>query len=171
MNSYNHITDRNEFIEKFRHDQGLTSLSRNETCKTLNRSRIVSEPSVKEYSEGRWDYLYSLERLKRAKLSELRRAKEVFIRSKEKMDCTFSPKVNRPQTTKNVRDQNYDKIGIRQLLNINQKKTAKTKANILDRQEQWNYKRNMHIENIKNEQAVKEIKECIFKPKLVFIYL
>ncbi len=176
MNSYQHITDRNEFIEKFRQDQGLPMMSRNETSNTLSKSRIIYEPSIREVNDGRWDYLYSLEKLKQAKLNEQRRIKKMQVLQKENLECTFSPKVNRDKSIKNFtnrnlpRSYNFDLNGISNLLSNEREQKPHIGLNLLDRQQQWAYKKNMHIENIKNEQVVKDIQECIFKPKLVFIF-
>lgn len=170
MNSYHHITDRNEFIEKFRQDQGLPTMSRNETSKTFNRSRIISEPSVKDFSEGRWDYLYSLEKLKQSKLNEKRRSMINNILQQEKKECTFKPTLNRAKSQKKIPNNivNYNINGISKFISDKNQNKAKLTGGLIQRQQQWNLKRNINIENLKNQQNLNETQECIFKPTLVF---
>ncbi len=81
-------TDRNEFLEKFQKQQGLS----------INNSNIFDSSKSKITSvtegEGRWEYLYQLEKLKKMKLQKLRLQKEQIAFENENKECTFSPKLS-----------------------------------------------------------------------------
>ena len=81
-------TDRNEFLEKFREKQGL-SINNSQTL-DLSKSKISS---VGE-GDGRWEFLYQLDKIKQVKLEKLRRQKEEMEYEKDYKECTFTPKLN-----------------------------------------------------------------------------
>jgi hypothetical protein len=144
--------DREEFIQNFRIQQGL--------------SRQPSENKFMHATiglEGRWEYLHQLEKLKRSKLEEQRNRKERELYEKELSECTFTPKLNK---VKNYRILNTKLAGNNQIDNYSL--INKVDSNLLERQQSWSSKKNMKIEKIKQYQYEKNNEECFFKPKLVF---
>lgn len=83
-------TDRNEFLEKFREQQGLSFNFNTSQNYDINKSKI----SNLSEGEGRWEYLYQLEQLKKIKLEKLRKQKEEIEYEKDFKECTFMPKLN-----------------------------------------------------------------------------
>ncbi len=81
-------TDRNQFLEKFQKQHGLSVSNSNIFDSSKSKITTVSE------GEGRWDYLYQLEKLKKMKLQKLRLQKEEIEFEKEYKECTFTPKLN-----------------------------------------------------------------------------
>lgn len=190
MFSYQHITNRNEFIQKFREDQGLMPKnSRQSTAENKNKQKSdsgVNQSGLNQKgNEGRWEYLHKLEKLKRMKLEEQRKVKEKELFENDLVQCTFSPKLNTNKSLGNLssnisqnasriitRPKTQDKSGYNSNGNTNlpTSENVKTADNLIDRQKQWEYKKNMRIENIKQSQFVKDTRECIFTPKLVKIF-
>jgi hypothetical protein len=86
-------TNRNEFLEKFREKQAVSfnNYNSNSQSQTLDLSK--SKISVGE-SDGRWEFLYQLDKIKKVKLEKLRRQKEENEYEKDFKECTFSPKLN-----------------------------------------------------------------------------
>lgn len=82
-------TDRNEFLEKFQKQQGLSVNSSNIFDSSKSKITTVTE------GEGRWEYLYQLEKLKKIKMQKLRLQKEEIEFEKEYKECTFTPKLNK----------------------------------------------------------------------------
>jgi hypothetical protein len=182
MNPYQNITNRDEFIQKFRQDQGLepkTSMTRMKSTDKLNRSRVthVNSNNVSICrtinGEGRWEYLHQLEKLKRNKLDQQRKLKDQELFIKDLNECTFTPKLNTNKsmsllTPKPLSSIGYSNNGTRMPNSPNSSSLSNLPCdNLLVRQQQWNYKKNMRIENIKQSQILNDNKECIFKPKLV----
>ena len=174
MNSYQHITDRSEFIQKFRQDQGLQpSLQRNKSTDKLNKSRVNSSNNLsmsKSSLEGRWEYLFQLEKLKRTKLDEQRKLKDQQLFQKDLNECTFSPKLNTNKSVSLLSPKSLSSLGYsngNRVPSTSDSMMAQSPDSLLGRQQQWNYKKNMRIENIKQTQMQNDNKECIFKPKLV----
>jgi hypothetical protein len=189
MNQH-YYTNRNEFIERFRQEHGLTNntntrqhtiegietpIPRKITNKTsLNNSTVnininVNVNKSQQQLDGRWDYLHKLEKLKRMKLEEQRKLKEQVDFEKDLEKCTFSPKLN---TNKSMGNLHRSKTQLNTQLptqeNIN---TQILSGNLLERQQLWAYKKNLKIENIKHHQLNVETKECVFQPKIVnYIY-
>ena len=58
----------------------------------------------KKDEEGRWDYLYKLEKLKRIKLDEKRRMKDMNEYKRDVDECTFSPKLNSSKMIRKYED-------------------------------------------------------------------
>jgi hypothetical protein len=81
-------TDRNEFLEKFQKQHGLSVNNSNIFDSSKSKITTVTE------GEGRWDYLYQLEKLKKIKLKKLMLQKEEIDYEKEYKECTFTPKLN-----------------------------------------------------------------------------
>lgn len=150
-------TNRNEFIEKFREQQGLTPLP------DFNSSRFDTQ--IKQQIEGRWEYLHKLEKLKRIKLEEKRKEKTQKEYEKEFNECTFNPKINNftPKLNSHKSFVNSQSKSIEQ--------TNLDSSNLLGRQEIWNQKKNMKIETIKQSQTNDELKECHFKPLIVYLLI
>jgi len=82
-------TDRNEFLEKFQKQQGLSVNNSKIFDSSKSRISTVSE------GEGRWEYLYQLEKIKKIKLQKLRLQKEENQLEKDYQECTFTPKLNK----------------------------------------------------------------------------
>jgi hypothetical protein len=134
---------------------------------------------MKKSEEGRrWDYLFKLEKLKRMKLDETRRLKDMNEYEKDLNDCTFSPKLNINKMdrvnsgignnltiTNAMRGQ---KSQIRKVNSNGDNSVALNEGtNLIDRQKAWEYKKFMKIENIKQIVIEKDTAECVFTPKLV----
>lgn len=81
-------TDRNEFLEKFQKQQGLSVNNSNIFDSSKSKITTITE------GEGRWEYLYQLEKLKKMKMEKLRLQKEENEFEKEYKECTFTPKLN-----------------------------------------------------------------------------
>jgi hypothetical protein len=128
--------------------------------------------------EGRWEYLFQLEKLKRTKLDEQRKLKDQQLFQKDLNECTFSPKLNTNKSVSLLSPKSLSSLGYsngNRVPSTSDSMMAQSPDSLLGRQQQWNYKKNMRIENIKQTQIQNDNKECIFKPKLVrvifyFIY-
>jgi hypothetical protein len=119
-----------------------------------------------------------LEKLKRMKLDETRRLKDMNEYEKDLNDCTFSPKLNINKMdrvnsgignnltiTNAMRGQ---KSQIRKVNSNGDNSVALNEGtNLIDRQKAWEYKKFMKIENIKQIVIEKDTAECVFTPKLV----
>jgi hypothetical protein len=202
MNSYQSITNRDEFIQKFRQDQGLepktpknsmiplsgysnkyatNQMHRVQSSEKINRSRAQVNFSSNNLSycrtsnpEGRWEYLHQLEKLKRTKLDQQRKLKDHELYMKDVNECTFSPKLNTNKSMSLLSPKPLSSIGYSSGTRMPNSPNSSslnainmTSDTLLIRQQQWNYKKNMRIENIKQSQILNDNKECIFKPKLV----
>lgn len=161
MNLY---TNREEFIEKFREQQGLPRLT-----KLSSKNR---KPRRDPNEEGRWDQLYKLEQLKREKLDNLRLQKERETIEKETNECTFSPRLNKLKSSANLNNSHNISKSNNSVCDVNSNfyRNLNIQGTLLERQEEWSSKKSIKIENIKQNQIVKETEECKFKPKLVINY-
>jgi hypothetical protein len=148
--------DREEFLENFRNQQGMPRLT----------TEAKSTKTTKSQS-GRWDFLYQLEKLKRAKLQEQINKKQQELFEKEISECTFSPKLNKsvsigyintsPCPGSHNTTQNYVLA------------TSGSSSRLIDRQKDWGNKKNIKLESIKQQEFIKQNQECIFKPRIVKI--
>jgi hypothetical protein len=196
MYSYHHIRNRDEFIKQFKQDHGIPVLNNNNINKStiLQKSKsrgdlLNKSPShvKKKDEEGRWDYLYKLEKLKRIKLDEKRRMKDMNEYKRDVDECTFSPKLNSSKMIRinsglsNMSNSSNNLSNISMSIQKSQimKKNSNGNnsisliegGNLIDRHKAWEYKKNMKIENIKQSKFEKDNNECIFSPKLVkFFY-
>jgi hypothetical protein len=184
----NNYTNRNEFLEKFKQDHGInTNKSKLNHKTTNNKKNSYSNNSntnnnsnilKKSGMDGRWDYLYQLEKLKQSKLEEKRKLKENELFEKDLTECTFSPKLNK---FKNLQ-YNFNSNSMIKSTSFQEKENSKNSlptdeninskiysGNLLERQQWWEYKKKLKIENIRHNENTKNVKDCIFKPKLVKI--
>jgi hypothetical protein len=111
---------------------------------TLNDSKI-SQMTTQPF-EGRWDYLHQLGKAKKSKFEQLRQVKEKDEFEKEMSQCTFNPRLNKSKQILNAKN---------------------SEQNVIQRQSNWNVKRNTKLEAVKNEKFVKEFGQCYFSPKIV----
>lgn len=188
----NNYSNRTEFLEKFKQEHG-TSMSRSKikdrysnnrnnqknsnTNNTADKNSNYNSNLLKKSGlDGRWDYLYHLEKLKRSKLEEKRKIKENELFEKDLTECTFSPKLNKMKNFKNNFNSNsmikstsfQDKDNsINQLYTDDNMNSKIYSGNLLERQQMWEYKKKLKIENIRHHEITKNVKECVFQPKLV----
>ncbi len=195
MYTYQHITNRNEFIQEFRKNQGL-DISRNTNPKSAKSRKTNNNPKTNistssiSNNDGRWNYLHQLEKLRKVKLNEQRNLKEQLSYEKDFQECTFSPKLNKSKrSTTNLSEGlsgisggNNNNNNMSNLNNSTNKIQLSSNSNIqsyngkdydplIERQKMWEYKKNMKIENIKHDQNMRDTEECIFNPVLVRIFL
>lgn len=179
-------SNRDAFLEKFREQQGLSFISSNTNQNEINKSKIsnISE------GDGRWEYLYQLEKLKKIKIEEIRKQNQRDNLQKEYKECTFTPKLNknRGSSYKNIiSTANNSLLNLNNSKNTLQNSIVNTEGNnpnaglnednlyinynlqgdIHQRQKIWNSKKNSKIEEMKIKSNEKEIEECFFKPKIV----
>ena len=163
-------------------------LKESDTSKTKDKIIIDLNPN-----EGRWEYLYKLNKLKQIKnhyVSEICTKEDI---KKELSECTFSPKIN-----KRVLGHKYTYVSRcnspsvnSNLSNINQKRLlSPTNSNsytykhknkneqennkkslsdygILERQLITQNSKTAKVEYLKSLQDEKETEECNFQPKIV----
>jgi hypothetical protein len=170
-------TDRNEFIEEFRKQQGLPNNEKKSQKKGSSKSSntVITQGNQKD---GRWEYLYQLEKLKRIKLTEQRKMKEQGLYEKDLTECTFTPKLNTNKSTKYL----HSGQSVGALSNVSSNLPSMTNYNsnsnlhqdgsvqygtLLERQAMWSHKRHIKLENIKQTQLSKDNQECNFRPKIV----
>jgi len=191
----NYHSNRNEFLEKFKQDRLKNENDNpymiNKRTGSKNHKAAIAENKIKNSEflsnknnnlknlgmEGRWDYLYELEKLKRAKLEEKRKIKENELFEKDLTECTFSPKLNKIKNLKDhfnsnskflsssyLEKENITGLALPTDENLNSKIYS---GNMIERQQWWEYKKKIKIENIRHNENSKNIKECVFRPKLV----
>jgi hypothetical protein len=154
--------NRKEFIEKFKSQQQ----SHNNTF--TENSKMINNPSNRELRfDGRWDYLHQLSKVKQSKIEQLRQVRKQEEQDKEMLECTFSPNVHKSRFQSNIfQSQNNEEN------NNNNKKERISLADfisqsVIDRQANWNQKKNLKIETMKNHQMEKDFHQCYFSPKIV----
>jgi hypothetical protein len=191
----NYHSNRNDFLDKFKQNRArnendnpyiINKKTQNKTSKAaISENKIKNSESLSNRNnnfknlgmEGRWDYLYELEKLKRAKLDEKRKIKENELFEKDLTECTFSPKLNKFRNLKNnfnsnskflsssyLEKENNSGMALPTDENLNSKIYS---GNMIERQQWWEYKKKIKIENIRHNENSKNIKECVFRPKLV----
>jgi hypothetical protein len=140
---------RKDFIERF-----------------MSNNTSYREPSNDDIRfDGRWDYLYQLNKVKKAKLDNMRKTQKQEEYNKDMSECTFNPKLNKSGYSSNV---SYHGVGSRNSRGVNLPTLQDlTNMPLLDRQASWGIRKNIKLETIKNEQYMKEYRQCYFNPKIV----
>jgi hypothetical protein len=196
----NYHNNRNEFLEIFKQDhrsevkihnkKSTNILNPNKNSNDRKPSNATNQnDSIHNNSsnllkvsgiDGRWDYLYRLEKFNQSKLQEKRKLKENELFEKDLRECTFSPKLNKSFNQKNLisnykipspdsfQEKDPSEIALPRDEIINLKILS---GNLIERQQRWEYKKKLKIENIKHNQHIKNIKECVFQPKIVNTYI
>lgn len=95
---------------------------------------------------------------------------------KDLREFTFSPKLNKSFNQKNLisnfiipspdsfQEKDPSEIALPTDEIINLKILS---GNLIERQPWWEYRKKLQIENIKHNQHSKDIRECLFQPKIV----
>jgi len=193
----NYHNNRDEFLEKFKQDhrsevknireKSTNKLNPNKNSSLRKSSNAINKTiSVDDNSsnllkvsgiDGRWDYLYRLEKYNKSKLEEKRKIKENELFQKDLRECTFSPKLNKSFNNQNNFISNFNTVSpdtyqekdpVEIELPTDEIINSKIlSGNMIERQQWWEYRKKLKIENIKHIQNSKDIKECVFQPKLV----
>jgi hypothetical protein len=135
---------RQEFIEKFK-----------------SNNTTVNEPSAASIRfDGRWDYLHQLNKVKKVRIDKLREVRKREEYEKDMSECTFSPRTNKNYA--NISQGTCNK-------STGRLPTLQELANLplLDRQTSWNVRKSLKLDNIRNDQFMKEYQQCYFNPKIV----
>lgn len=143
--------------------------------------------------KNRWNALYKLSKVKREKLEEERKRIQIEREKEDFKHCTFTPKLNSLYKSKRRNNNNFqlnpdnvdkdkdnDNSQSKDKDNDNdQDKTEELKQdlvdlkefNLLDRQEIWMQRKQMKIEQMKEEQANRDMEAVDFTPSLVYYYI
>lgn len=169
--------ERLEFIEKFKKDKRIDTLaSYTINPKMKNISQISSRTNKVENNSlsymqtdvpKRWDYLHQLDKVRQNKIqSKIQKQNEENER-KHHNECTFNPVIYTKKTA--ARSKSTGKIiNYMNSSNINELNSDDlVNCNVNQRTLIHHRKKEVKIENIKQQLLDREVEECFFKPKTV----
>ena len=122
--------------------------------KSLNEYQTFQNKTTIEPLEGRWEFLYNQNKIKKIKKEQYRKEQHEKRLQKELEECTFTPKkISHFQLRTDLEEKNN--------------KSYNNIDNLLGRQKNLLEKRNLELERIRQEKNEKDSKECSFKPIMV----
>jgi len=170
--------ERLEFIEKFKKDKRIDTLaSYNINPKTKNQSQITSRTNKIDNSglsymqtevPKRWDYLHQLDKVRQNKIQSKINKQQEENERKHHYECTFNPVIYTRKLA--PRSKSTGKI-INYISNSSMNNELNSEdlvnCNVNQRTLIHHRKKEVKIENIKQQLLDREIEECFFKPKTV----